>query len=129
MKKMALGLVAGLVLAAGAAHAVPEVKLETSFPHGGHIHGYLVNPAGQAVSGWVVLETMDGAKLHSYNTDIFRRGRFDIDNLLPGRYRLRAEAIAVVHQVSEDLVPGVTAEVEVKKDHVSRPHLVVKTAH
>ena len=129
MKKMALGLVAGLVLAAGAVHADPEVKLEKSFPHGGHIHGYLVDSAGQAVSGWVVLETVDGARLRSFNSDTFRRGRFDIDNLLPGRYRLRAESLALTHLISSDLVPGVSVEVEVKKDHVSRPHLVVKTEH
>jgi hypothetical protein len=128
MRKVALGLIAGLVLAAGAAHAVPEVKVEKTFPKNGHIHGYMVNEAGVGVAGWVSLETTGGARLRSIYADGFRRGRFDLDNLQPGRYKLRAEAIHPNFETSADLVPGVEVEVEVTDKHVSRPHLMLHTA-
>lgn len=126
MRKLALGLIAGLVLTAAAAHAVPEVKREKTFPPGGHIHGYVVDPAGEGVSGWVALEGLDGCRFRAVFANSYRRGRFDIDNLLPGRYKLRVESI---YRPDSDLVPGDAVEVEVKADKVSRPHLVLRCDH
>lgn len=117
---LAAGALLGLVSAAG---AVPEKKTEHTFKDLGHIHGYFINPAGEGLSGVVVLKTASGRVISQHDSHAFRKGRFDIDNLLPGRYRL---GIASVGTNILDLDAPDDVEVEVRPDKVERPRLIAR---
>jgi hypothetical protein len=123
MRILRTGLLLGVVLAAGGAQAKVEKKQEDTFYRNGHIHGHLVDPAGQGLTGIVVLCTPDGRRIASYETNSYRRGRFDIDNLLPGSYRLHVDTVGAV---VSDLAPPDDRVVEVRNGEVSRPRLTAK---
>ena len=123
MRYLGAVLAVGATLAAGVVDAKLEHRLEPSFRKGGHIHGYLITPAGQGLSGVVALCTPDGRKMTLHTTNGIRRGRFDMDNLLPGRYLLRVDTIG---PFITDLEPPADVEVEVRAGRVSRPHLVAR---
>jgi hypothetical protein len=106
---------------ASAAHAVPEKKLEPTFKNLGHVHGYFVNEAGEGLSGVVALKTPSGRILSLHHTYAQQKGRFDIDNLAPGRYKLGVESCGTN---IVGLEPPSDVEVEVVSKKVARPHLV-----
>ena len=123
MRYLGAVLAVGGVLVGGLADAKPEHNPEPSFRKGGHIHGYLITPSGHGLNGVVALCTPDGRKITLHETNGIRRGRFDIDNLFPGRYVLRVDTIG---PVVTDLQPPAALEVEVRAGRVSRPHLVAR---
>jgi hypothetical protein len=123
MRAWGAGLVAAAVLAAGAAQAKIEKKPEPGFGGSGHIHGYLVTPAGQGITGMVALRTEDGRLIEMYDTAAYRNGRFDIDNLFPGTYRLSVESLGTT---LNDMRKPEDKVVKVSESHVSRPKLVCR---
>lgn len=120
--KGALAAVA-VLSAASAAVAVPEHKLEPAFKDLGHIHGYFTNEAGEGLSGMVALKTASGRVISLHHTWAQQKGRFDIDNLLPGRYKLGVECVGTN---IVDLEAPADIEIEVLPKKVVRPRL---TAH
>jgi hypothetical protein len=125
MNALRAGLIAGALLLAAGAHAVPEKKTEPTFKNLGHIHGYLIAPSGQGLRGMVALADESGRTLSLHPSFAIRKGRFDIDNLLPGTYVLRAQTVG---PEATDLVPGPPMSVTVKRGTVHRPRLVAQTA-
>ena len=121
MKALATSLMVGMVLVAGvvqAREARPEIVGEL---RDGHIHGYLLDPSGKGMTGVIALTTADGCRISLHESNSFRRGRFDIDNIFPGRYRLQVESLGTV---LTDLVPPDPVEVEVRGGRVSRPRII-----
>jgi hypothetical protein len=116
MLKAAPLLAVGWLAVAG--HAEIEQKLEPPFKELGHIHGYLIAPSGEGLTGVVSLRTMDGKKISLHVSNSNRRGRFDIDNLLPGKYKLEVESLGF-NVVGLDTPEPVVVEVTGKK--VARP--------
>ena len=123
MRALVAGAILGAIITAGGVQAKPEVKLEKTFKKGGHIHGYLIDPAGHGFYGIVILTTMDGKRISYHETQRLRRGRFDIDNIEPGRYKLHVPTLG---PLVTDLQPPADVEVEVKAGKVTRPRLVAK---
>lgn len=123
MRALVAGAILGAMVTVGSAQAKPEVKLEKAFKKGGHIHGYLVDPAGHGFYGIVVLTTMDGKRISYHETARLKRGRFDIDNIEPGRYKLHVPTIG---PLVTDLQPPADMEVEVVAGKIIRPRLVAK---
>lgn len=114
--------VAGLLLAAGARAAI-ETKLEPTFKDLGHIHGYLIAPSGEGLTGVLSLRTAEGKKISLHVSDSTRKGRFDIDNLLPGRYQVQVESQGFNVVGMDDPAP---VTVEVVPGKVARPRLVTR---
>lgn len=123
MRRLGAGVLLGAVLAVGAAQATPEAKLEPAFKKGGHIHGYLITPAGHGLDGIVTLCTVDGKRMTYHETYRMRRGRFDIDNVEPGRYKLHVPTIG---PWITDLKPPADLEIEVRRGKVIRPKLIAR---
>ena len=123
MKALGMSLIVGSVLVAGVVQAKPEVRREPTFKRDGHIHGYLLDPAGKGMSGVIALTTADGCRISLHESDSHRRGRFDIDNIFPGRYRLQVESLGTV---TTDLVSPDAVEVEVRAGRVSRPRIIAE---
>jgi hypothetical protein len=118
-------LVTGLAVAALLATAASaRHKEEPTFHGDGQIHGYVLDPAGRGRSAIVSLNTIDGFQISRHNSDILRRGRFDINNLFPGRYLLRVEAVG---STTTDMYGGTEVEVEVIRKRTARPRLILKT--
>ena len=124
MRYLKAALVAGALFGVvGAASAVPEEKNERTFRDLGHVHGYFINGAGEGLSGVVALKSPSGRVLSLHDSYGHRKGRFDIDNLLPGRYRLGIESPGtniVNLPVPDDI------EIEVLPNRVARPRLVAQ---
>jgi hypothetical protein len=116
-------LLAGLLSLGVAAQARIEKKLEPTFKPGGHIHGYLVDQSGRGLTGMLALCTPDGRKLSYHHTEAMRRGRFDIDNLEPGTYRLHVDTLG---NSIENLAPPEDVTVEVRRKKIVRPRLVAR---
>lgn len=106
---------------ASAAHAVPEKKLEPTFKNLGHVHGYFLNEAGEGLSGVVALKTTSGRIISLHHTYAQQKGRFDIDNLAPGHYKLGVESCGTNIVALE---PPSDVDVEVVAKKVVRPRLV-----
>jgi hypothetical protein len=123
MRALRMGLMVGLVLVAGVAQAKIEARREPTFKRDGHIHGYLLDPAGRGLTGVVALTTADGCRISLHETDSHRRGRFDIDNVFPGRYKVQVESLGTV---LGDLESPAPVEVEVRAGRVSRPRLIAE---
>jgi hypothetical protein len=121
MRLVTRGVLLGVVLVAGAAQAVPERKLEPTFRRLGHIHGYFVTPSGEGLNGLVALCTPDGRTISLHHTTAMRKGRFDIDNLFSGQYRLR---VVSVGPYPTDLEPPDDMAVVVRPNRVVRPRIV-----
>lgn len=105
---------------AGAALAVPEKKTEPTFKNLGHIHGYLINEAGEGLSGLVALKSTSGRILSLHHSYARAKGRFDIDNLLPGRYKLGVESLGTN---IVNLEAPADIDIEVLPNKVIRPRL------
>jgi hypothetical protein len=124
MRYLKAALVAGALFGVvGAASAVPEVKTERTFKDFGHVHGYFINAAGEGLNGVVALRSPSGRVLSLHDAYAHRKGRFDIDNLLPGRYRLSIESPGtniVNLPVPDDI------EIEVLPKKVVRPRIVAQ---
>lgn len=123
MRLIGAVLATAALCAATVAQAKPEKKLEPTFHDLGHIHGYLVAPSGEGLTGMVSLTTTEGCRISLHNTYSMRKGRFDIDNLLPGRYRLRVETVGAI---VTDLEPPAPLEIEVLPNKVIRPRLTAR---
>lgn len=123
MRALVAGAILGAIVTVSGAQAEPEVKHEKAFKKGGHIHGYLIDPAGHGFYGVVVLTTMDGKRISYHETQRMRRGRFDIDNVEPGRYKLHVPTLG---PLVTDLQPPADMEVEVTAGKVIRPRLIAR---
>lgn len=123
MRALVAGAILGILVTVSGAQARPEKKLEGAFKKGGHIHGYLVDPAGHGFYGIVILTTMDGRRISYHESARLRRGRFEIDNIEPGRYKLH---VSTLGPTITDLRPPADTEVEVVAGKVIRPRLVAR---
>jgi hypothetical protein len=124
MRRLLAGVItATTLLTAGASWASHRNEKDPSIAGRGLIRGFLVDPSGRGLRGIVWLCTADGCKISQWDSSVLRYGRFYIDNLNPGRYRLHVDTVG---PDINDLVPPEDMEVEVRADHVTRPQLVAR---
>lgn len=124
MRAITAGIMAGAILIMGAASADFTGRWEPTFKAGGHIHGYLIDPTGRGLTGIVSLLDAGGRRISQHVTQSIRRGRFDINDLTPGTYRLHVDTVG---PTTTDVVPPDDATVTVRAKTVARPHLTAKT--
>jgi hypothetical protein len=86
----------------------------------GRIRGYLVDAAGKGLYGIVALKTMDGTRVSLHETNANENGVFEIEGVMPGRYKLHVQTLG---SVVTDMNAPADVEVEVKSDDVARPML------
>lgn len=123
MRSLTLGIIATLAVSAVSAQAADrwwEGKREKSFGPTGKIHGYLVDPIDHGITGLVSLRSTSGELIRYIETDSNRQGRFDLDFIPPGRYRLRTDSLG---RATANLTPAADLDVEVVANRVVHPHL------
>ena len=91
MRLFALTLAAAILVAAPLA-AQNRKKSDTD--RRGSIHGHLLDYSGVGLTGVIALCAPDGRKIRYYNSWAFDKGKFEMDNLLPGTYILHLDTVA-----------------------------------
>jgi hypothetical protein len=121
MRTLLAGLAAVGVVLAAAETVEARRERDPVLPRAGSIRGYMLDPAGQPITGVIGLRTAGDCLVSLHHSDSGRDGLFVLENLAPGVYTISVEAVSTF---APDLRSGNRVSVEVFPGRVSRPVIV-----